>query len=250
MTPCPCTSTLPYANCCAPFHQGQAAPSARQLMRSRYSAFVLGLGFAFITIPAQTTLQEQSPPSMRGKVFATQLTLGNVVSILPIAFVGGLADLFGIARVIVLVGLGVLAKGPPALIFFCGTWLVYQTWRGWRGVRARDHLAGVAVVLLMSLAWILPLIHKVGWELPLKVLQVEAVDRVAQAHRGNEGPLYFYPLSIALAAFPAVVMLPFIQARRLAAQQSAFVFRLCWVAVPVVLFSLSDAKESRYLLPL
>ncbi|HEY5644773.1 MAG TPA: glycosyltransferase family 39 protein, partial [Pseudomonadales bacterium] len=147
-------------------------------------------------------------------------------------------------------GLGVLAKGPPALIFFFGTWLVYQTWRGWRGVRARDHLAGVAVVLLMSLAWILPLIHKVGWELPLKVLQVEAVDRVAQAHRGNEGPLYFYPLSIALAAFPAVVMLPFIQARRLAAQQPAFVFLLCWVAVPVVLFSLSDAKESRYLLPL
>ncbi|MFM4942348.1 YchJ family protein [Aeromonas bivalvium] len=44
MTPCPCNSTLPYANCCAPFHQGQAAPSARQLMRSRYSAFVLGLG--------------------------------------------------------------------------------------------------------------------------------------------------------------------------------------------------------------
>jgi predicted MFS family arabinose efflux permease len=74
-------------------------------------AFILGLGFAFVTIPAQTTLQERSPPAMRGKVFATQLTLGNVASILPVAFVGGVADLFGIARVIILVGLAVLAIG-------------------------------------------------------------------------------------------------------------------------------------------
>ncbi len=29
-------------------------------------------------------------------------------------------------------------------------------------MRARDHLAGVAVVLLMALAWILPLIYAVG----------------------------------------------------------------------------------------
>jgi SEC-C motif domain protein len=44
MTPCPCGSTLSYQTCCAPLHQGQAAASCEQLMRSRYSAFVLGLG--------------------------------------------------------------------------------------------------------------------------------------------------------------------------------------------------------------
>jgi len=40
---CPCQSGLAYALCCGPFHAGQAnAPTPETLMRSRYSAFVLG----------------------------------------------------------------------------------------------------------------------------------------------------------------------------------------------------------------
>lgn len=74
-------------------------------------AFFMGLAFAFMTIPAQTILQEHSPAPLRGKIFATQLTLGNVASIFPILFVGGLADLFGIPQVIILVGMAVLALG-------------------------------------------------------------------------------------------------------------------------------------------
>jgi SEC-C motif-containing protein len=41
--PCPCrrleAQPLAYAECCAPLHAGQPAPSAERLMRSRYSAF-------------------------------------------------------------------------------------------------------------------------------------------------------------------------------------------------------------------
>jgi SEC-C motif-containing protein len=37
---CPCCSNLPYTTCCAPLHQGQAATTAEQLMRSRYAGFV------------------------------------------------------------------------------------------------------------------------------------------------------------------------------------------------------------------
>ncbi len=39
---CPCGSAA-YAECCAPYHQGRAAPDAQTLMRSRYSAYVLRL---------------------------------------------------------------------------------------------------------------------------------------------------------------------------------------------------------------
>lgn len=41
--PCPCGSGRHYADCCEPLHQGQAATTAQMLMRSRYSAYVLGL---------------------------------------------------------------------------------------------------------------------------------------------------------------------------------------------------------------
>lgn len=41
--PCPCGTGLPLAECCGRLHVGAAqAATAEQLMRSRYSAFVLG----------------------------------------------------------------------------------------------------------------------------------------------------------------------------------------------------------------
>ena len=47
-TPCPCGRTTPKGQalsldtCCGPHHANQNAPDAERLMRSRYSAFVLG----------------------------------------------------------------------------------------------------------------------------------------------------------------------------------------------------------------
>lgn len=40
---CPCGSGRPYAGCCGRLHGGEAATTAETLMRSRYSAYVLGL---------------------------------------------------------------------------------------------------------------------------------------------------------------------------------------------------------------
>lgn len=40
---CPCGSGRPYAACCGPLHGGTPAATAEALMRSRYSAYVLGL---------------------------------------------------------------------------------------------------------------------------------------------------------------------------------------------------------------
>jgi SEC-C motif-containing protein len=48
LTPCPCGRTtgkgqaLSLDTCCGPYHANQNAPDAESLMRSRYSAFVLG----------------------------------------------------------------------------------------------------------------------------------------------------------------------------------------------------------------
>ncbi len=40
---CPCDSGTPYNQCCQPLHEGVAATTAEALMRSRYSAYVLGI---------------------------------------------------------------------------------------------------------------------------------------------------------------------------------------------------------------
>lgn len=52
---CPCGSGAHYAQCCHPWHAGSPAPSAAQLMRSRYCAYALGLIDYLVTttLPAQ-----------------------------------------------------------------------------------------------------------------------------------------------------------------------------------------------------
>lgn len=52
---CPCGTGAPYAECCMPVHQGRPALTAEQLMRSRYSAYTLGLVDYLVT----TTLPSQ-----------------------------------------------------------------------------------------------------------------------------------------------------------------------------------------------
>ena len=41
LTPCPCGNDAGYARCCGLLHEGAVATTAEQLMRSRYSAYVL-----------------------------------------------------------------------------------------------------------------------------------------------------------------------------------------------------------------
>lgn len=52
---CPCASGQPLDQCCGRYHAGVAAPNAETLMRSRYSAYALGLIDYLLTttLPAQ-----------------------------------------------------------------------------------------------------------------------------------------------------------------------------------------------------
>ncbi len=58
--PCPCGSGQTYDQCCAPWHNGQPAPTPEALMRSRYSAYVLGLEDYLLATWAPDT----RPPSL------------------------------------------------------------------------------------------------------------------------------------------------------------------------------------------
>jgi len=63
-------------------------------------SMLMGLTMSGVTILAQTILQEVSPPAVRGRVFAVRFMLNNLVGILPMLTIGGLADWIGIPQVI------------------------------------------------------------------------------------------------------------------------------------------------------
>lgn len=64
-----------------------------------------GLGFVAIIVPAQTYLQERAPVELRGRVFGVLFTLNNLANIPPLLLLGGLADLIGVDRTLILIGL-------------------------------------------------------------------------------------------------------------------------------------------------
>ena len=68
LTPCPCGNPAGYAACCSPLHDGAIAATAEQLMRARYSAYVLKREDYLLaswhpdTRPATLKLAAQQPP--------------------------------------------------------------------------------------------------------------------------------------------------------------------------------------------
>ena len=66
---CPCGSGNTLELCCGHYHQGAIAPSAEHLMRSRYSAYALGL----VDYLVATTLPAQQPALDRDGIRAWSL---------------------------------------------------------------------------------------------------------------------------------------------------------------------------------
>lgn len=86
-------------------------------------AFVLGLEFGSLMIPALTYLMEQTTDVVRGRVFALLFMVMNGVGAIPILVAAVLADLFGTTWVIagmglllVLPALGALRYAPRAFV--------------------------------------------------------------------------------------------------------------------------------------
>jgi MFS family permease len=86
-------------------------------------AFVAGVAYASVAIPAQTELQEVIPEEVRGRVFGILNTLVSIASFLPIIVAGVVSEAVGTAPVLLaaagLVGLSgvasILRRGrPPA----------------------------------------------------------------------------------------------------------------------------------------
>ena len=58
------------------------------------------MGSALLAIPAQTTIQEETPEELRGKVFGLQNNLINVALSLPLVLAGAVVSRYGLLPVL------------------------------------------------------------------------------------------------------------------------------------------------------
>jgi len=80
--------------------------------------FIGGVEFGMLFIPAFTVLQEKTEAELRGRIFGAMFTVVNAAIAIPILLAGGLADLFGVTRVIF--GMGTLLVASGAISALAG----------------------------------------------------------------------------------------------------------------------------------
>lgn len=79
-------------------------------------AFLSGFANAFVFVPANTLIQEETSDEVRGKIYGALNSLISLLSLLPIIVVGSFADLFGVATVLVSISIVVGVIGIIRLV--------------------------------------------------------------------------------------------------------------------------------------
>jgi len=74
-------------------------------------AFMAGFANALIFVPSQAIIQEIVPENFRSKIYGLLFTLIGVFSLLPIIIAGGVADIFGVGRVLTSIGILIIFIG-------------------------------------------------------------------------------------------------------------------------------------------
>jgi predicted MFS family arabinose efflux permease len=81
---------------------------------------LLGIGAALIGVPMQTLIQQQTPETMRGKVFGFQNNAVNIALSAPLAIAGPLTDAIGLRFVLL---------GMSLIVILVGVWAWQNTRR-------------------------------------------------------------------------------------------------------------------------
>jgi 4-amino-4-deoxy-L-arabinose transferase-like glycosyltransferase len=148
------------------------------------------------------------------------------------------------------VGLGILTKGPIALLLPGLVTAAYLAIRriGVGGVRAWIGPGVVAAVLGFS--WYIIEWARHGWEFVRIVIGYYTVTRFVGVVEGQTGPWWYYAPVFGIGAFPwtafVLAALPY-HIRRRRGDGSLLV--LLWIGVTVVFYSLAGTKLPNYVLP-
>jgi len=149
----------------------------------------------------------------------------------------------------VAIGLGVLTKGPVAILLPLLGMLAFLIWeRDWRGAIARFRvLGGLGLVVLTSAPWFITMIVRVPGYFDFYFVG-EHLRRAFQVSYSHGEPFYFYVPVLLAGLLPWSLLVPFLTWRRLEPNPAR---RFCVAAAVItsVVFSCASAKLIPYILP-
>jgi 4-amino-4-deoxy-L-arabinose transferase-like glycosyltransferase len=152
-------------------------------------------------------------------------------------------------RMYLWIGLGLLAKGPVALVVPAGATLAWAlpsgAFRRW--LRAAFDPLGWAILLAVAAPWYAYALHRHGMAFVEGFLIRHNVARYTSSLEGHGGSLVYYVVAMPLLVFPWTPLVPGLvrRARALWAEPLAR-FLLAWAGFVLVFFSLSGTKLPHY----
>jgi 4-amino-4-deoxy-L-arabinose transferase-like glycosyltransferase len=144
-------------------------------------------------------------------------------------------------------GLGVLAKGPVAVLLAALSLAGFLFLRGKVSEWKTWYPKGLWITAGVAAPWYIFCTIINGWEFPKEFFINQNLERFATTIHGHGRPFYFFLPVLLLLTFPWTFML--ISALRRTLGKNEHVL-LWWAIVPFVFFSLSGSKLPGYILPM
>jgi MFS family permease len=102
------------------FSPGPFGTTAARVMVTLVFAGLAGFAYSVINVGGRSLLNERVPVPMQGRVFAAQIVLSSLASIVPLLLAGALADWWGVSQVLIVMAIALLA---------ISLWGAFQTMR-------------------------------------------------------------------------------------------------------------------------
>jgi len=156
-----------------------------------------------------------------------------------------------------LLGLGVLAKGPVALVLGAGILILFWTLDEKGGsLKGLHFLSGSVIALTVAIPWHLLAFKETGFTFISSYLINHNFARyVTEVHHHEQPVFYFVPVMLGLL-FPWTGWLPALIPRHprfripdLRTWDRSTLFLGCWILFPFLFFSFSTSKLPGYILP-
>jgi len=149
------------------------------------------------------------------------------------------------------VGLGVLTKGPVAIVLPALAFTLYlAVTRQLRRVTEMMIPLGIVIVAAIAVPWYAALYNEHGWTYIKSFVIAENVERYTQGLgvQQHRGPWFYLPVVLS-DSFPASVLL-FAAAAAWKQRTRTETLLWCWIAAIVGFFSLSAGKQDLYIFPI
>ncbi len=152
-------------------------------------------------------------------------------------------------------GLGLLVKGPVALVvpvLIVGTWALWQRASGVRpqGPRVGAYVLAAAALAITVLPWSFLLAHRAGFKPLAEMVGHYTIGRYVGVIENQSGAWYYYLPVLILGFVPWIAFLPPALAsgwRRAAGDDPLARLALVWAFVPIVFFSFARTKLPNYI---